>query len=166
MSTDLSPSYADLPLRDIHLPEAVAWWPIAPGWWMLLAGLILLGLLLLLWRRYRRRRQVRRAAWRSLKEIERNFREQGDKQQLLANLSILLRRLALSHASRTESAAVVGDQWLSLLDKVHQEMPYSRGIGYLLAQGPYQRQCDYDARQLLNLVRKTVKRWPLPGQPL
>ena len=22
-------------LRDIHLPEAVSWWPLAIGWWVL-----------------------------------------------------------------------------------------------------------------------------------
>ena len=27
-------------LRDIHLPEAVPWWPPAPGWWMLFALVI------------------------------------------------------------------------------------------------------------------------------
>ena len=26
-----------IPLRDLHLPEAVGWWPLAPGWWVLIA---------------------------------------------------------------------------------------------------------------------------------
>ena len=26
-----------LPLRDLHLPEAVGWWPLAPGWWGVIA---------------------------------------------------------------------------------------------------------------------------------
>ena len=32
-----------LPLRDLHLPDAIGWWPLAPGWWVLIA-LSLLGL--------------------------------------------------------------------------------------------------------------------------
>ncbi len=24
---------SELPLRDLHLPDAVGWWPLAPGWW-------------------------------------------------------------------------------------------------------------------------------------
>ena len=24
-----------LPLRDLHLPDAIGWWPPAPGWWVL-----------------------------------------------------------------------------------------------------------------------------------
>ena len=25
-----------LPLRDLHLPEPIGWWPLAPGWWVIL----------------------------------------------------------------------------------------------------------------------------------
>ena len=31
---------SQLPLRDIHLPAAIGWWPPALGWW-LLAALVL-----------------------------------------------------------------------------------------------------------------------------
>ena len=42
-------------LRDIHLPEAVSLWPLAPGWWLLLALIAaVLGLSIAVWlRRYR-----------------------------------------------------------------------------------------------------------------
>ena len=26
-----------IPLRDLHLPEAIGWWPLAPGWWLVIA---------------------------------------------------------------------------------------------------------------------------------
>ena len=29
-----------LPLRDIQLPDAVSWWPLAMGWWLLLLVMV------------------------------------------------------------------------------------------------------------------------------
>ena len=26
-----------IPLRDLHLPDAISWWPLAPGWWLAIA---------------------------------------------------------------------------------------------------------------------------------
>ena len=43
-------------LRDIHLPEAIGWWPLAPGWWLLII-LVCLGLITLA-RLFLRRRQA------------------------------------------------------------------------------------------------------------
>ena len=37
----MNPAASNLQLRDIHLPDAVSWWPPAPGWWLLLGGLLL-----------------------------------------------------------------------------------------------------------------------------
>ncbi|WP_152413228.1 DUF4381 family protein, partial [Xanthomonas graminis] len=39
-----------LPLRDVHLPPAPAWWPPAPGWLLLGAAVLLaLGIAFGLW---------------------------------------------------------------------------------------------------------------------
>ena len=60
---------AEIPLRDIHLPEPISWWPLAPGWWILVGGLLALAILgFLAWRFYARR-QIRRAE-RALASIE------------------------------------------------------------------------------------------------
>ena len=50
-------------LRDIHLPDPVGFWPLAPGWWILgLLILILLGVALrFLIKRYRNNRYRKQA---------------------------------------------------------------------------------------------------------
>ena len=43
-----------IPLRDLHLPEAIGWWPLAPGWWVVVA--LVAGGLYYLFRLYLRTR--------------------------------------------------------------------------------------------------------------
>ena len=49
-----------LPLRDLHLPDPVGWWPPAPGWWLLLATLAMLLIWLAVVLRSRHRRGAAR----------------------------------------------------------------------------------------------------------
>ena len=113
-----------LPLRDLHLPEAVGWWPLAPGWWLLIA-LFVTGLAYLTWRWYRawRFNAPRRYALRELAKFEADYLEHRNPVALGKQLSELLRRGMLAYAPRGEVAGLTGDAWLAWLDK-GMPLPY------------------------------------------
>jgi flagellar biosynthesis/type III secretory pathway M-ring protein FliF/YscJ len=52
-----------LPLHDIHLPEPISFfWPLAPGWWLLLAFVLVLILVSIWILRFRKRNAAKRFA--------------------------------------------------------------------------------------------------------
>lgn len=154
------PAAQALQLRDIHLPGAPALWPLAPGWW-LLAG-VLLALLawagVVGWRHYR----LRRERMQVLDELERISAGLAQERSpaILAQLSTLLRRLALLRFSRERVAGLTGDAWLHFLDASGQTTGFSTGPGRMLVTGPYQRSLpeDFDVQGLAYLVRQWVDR--------
>ncbi len=125
---------ATLPLRDIHLPQAVSWWPPAPGWWALLALAAVALLALAWWQRRFRARRANRAALRLLDDAA----AQAQAQPLAAvqTVSVALRRFIMTTEGRG-AAAVTDEAWLSLLDSRWDQDAFQAGEGKLLAHGPY-----------------------------
>lgn len=154
----------ELPLRDLHLPPAIDWWPPAPGWWIVIVTLTLL-LLFFAWRYLRRfrRNAARRQALRDLERLQRRYAESGDAVHLAAGLSALLRRAMLAYAPRQEVAGLTGNAWLAWLDRGLEGHPFSAGPGRLLAELPYRRSPvrDVDAASLVHAVEHRL-RTPLP----
>lgn len=101
-------------LRDIHLPEMIAFWPPAPGWW-LLAATVLAGLLLALCERRRRQSSVRRAALRELDALEVDARRGLETGEVASRLQALLRRVALVRKGRDVVAPIYGQPWFEML---------------------------------------------------
>lgn len=155
----------ELSLRDIHLPEAISWWPLAPGWWFLLL-LLMAGMgLMMWWRRRKARVQVRNAAlaeWQRLMDL---FQQEQDMNRLVQGLSILLRRVSLSYCSdrRAEVAGLSGEAWLCHLDEMHplpQQRPFSSGVGRLLLDAPYRQQVEGDLQALAVLCGEWLTALP------
>ena len=139
-----------LPIEDIHLPAELEW-SLAMGWWILLVliPLVLFGF----WRLYKyltRKTPVKTA--RKLLNQLKNNRELSDYQKV-CELSILLRRVAISTLSRTKTAALVGDDWLQFLESILKDKRFSEGVGKLLMSVPYQvpSSKDYDINALISL---------------
>ncbi len=152
----------ELPLRDIHLPEPVSWWPPAPGWWALP---LIAALLILLWvwvRRRRRRKAPVRAARRELKALRKAYRKRLDDPALAAELSQLLRRLAVTLHPRVEVARLTGEDWLRFLDRplkgTQQAGGFTEGPGRALAEAPYNPHAKTDGRALLDLAAQWIRR--------
>jgi len=104
-------------LRDIHLPAGPSWWPLAPGWW-LVAALVLLAIAAAAWA-WRRHRHSRRRQQRVLDELDRlarRHRDDGDRAALLRDLHQLLRRVAREHD--VGAIRQRGDAWRRTLARV------------------------------------------------
>jgi hypothetical protein len=147
-----------LPLRDLHLPDPVGWWPLAPGWWFVLL-LIATALGYLTWSAYQRWRHnaPRRFALRELAHYEAEFLKHRNPVTLGKQLSELLRRGMLAYAPRGEVAGLTGETWLQWLDS-GMPLPYfhTQG-GKSLLELPYRDPAgdfsDIDIDALLSAVR-------------
>lgn len=105
-------------LHDIVVPEAVSWWPLAPGWYVVGAFLVILLLWLgIRWIRRYRANRYRRAALSALSSIERDARSRQDPWGTLAEVAELLKRVALAAFPREVVAELSGDAWWSFLNE-------------------------------------------------
>ena len=144
----------ELPIRDLHLPDAVGWWPLAPGWWLLGAFVIvLLGWLLSRWLEHRRRGAARRYALRQLDALAASYARDGDAVALGSAASELLRRTMLAYAPRSDVAGLTGEAWLEWLDRDLDRSHFVEGDGRPLVEWPYRsRDAEIDRSDVAAFV--------------
>lgn len=130
---DIDP--ATLPLRDIHLPMAVAWWPPAWGWWVV-AVLLATGIVaVLLFARRRRQKKPQRECLQILARAQR-LAERGQTGPALGSVSVGLKRLAMTLYPEEPVAGLAGQCWLEWLD-AHGTGSFTSGEAEALARLPY-----------------------------
>lgn len=154
-----------IPIRDIHLPPLPGWWPPAPGWWLVLFILIILFIFIPFffnpWLRNKlNHRSVRQQAMENFLNIQSRYLNEHDKAALLQNLSVLLRRLCMTYTCRQQTAGLINEQWLHQLDAMSNKPCLSPELGELLTNGPYQKQPEYDADELLRCCRNWIQALP------
>ena len=144
----------DLPLRDIHLPDGVAFWPLAYGWWILIAVIIMTAIIAFIV--YKRNQKARISAITLARvefaRITSEYQKSNETLMLVKEISILLRRLSISLFPRTEVASLTGEEWLVYLDRYVDGAPFTEGQGRMLVDAPYRQ--NVDTEELDTLIQQ------------
>lgn len=150
--------HAELPLREIHLPNSISWWPPAYGWWLALGAAVLLLFIAVLLIRHYLKPTLRKQASRELDAIEKAYHATQDATKCLSELSILLRRATISQKHLAGAAGLTGQEWLNLLDQPLKVPEFSQGVGQILLVGPYHYRVDNEqVTALIELCKKWVR---------
>ncbi len=155
---------SEIPIRDLHLPEAIGWWPLAPGWWVLiaLAAAALFVLLRRLGRAYARG-AARRHALRQLEMYSKEYLTHLDGVLFGTQLSELVRRTMLAYAPRSEVAGLTGEEWLAWLDRDLDTPRFKGEAGRKLLEIPYRKPGDdVSAMELRDVVAAVRQRLATP----
>ena len=160
-------------LADIHLPDAVTWWPPALGWWCL-AVLFLVLLTVLAWNlreRMQRQRKMRVAlheldqAWQHYLTQE-SFSQRQDEPglALLNTINNILRRVALLYYPQEEIAPLSGGKWLAFLDQCDPEAGFAALGTDGLGDSLYRKTWVGDPEPAYNMDRQWIEnRYMLEG---
>jgi hypothetical protein len=145
-------------LRDVHLPDAVSAWPSTPGWTVLFVLLIVACLVGIGWGyRYWRRRRLIQGIWQRFTELECAYHQQTQPaERVIAELSTLLRRLALRAYPREQIAGLQGNDWLAFLDKSLGGDDFQQRARELVT-APYQARVTSELQPVFDLCRQWIK---------
>lgn len=147
-------------LHDIEGLDVLGWWPLAPGWWMVII-LSSSALFLLSFWFYRKR--VFEGSWRhaiscQLSEMEHTL-EESTAQATVADLSELIRRIAMHQYSRSECAGLEGSAWLLWLTHHDPKRLDWAKKGKWLIEAPYAPSGLSIPLEDIRIVIKAIRRW-------
>ena len=107
-------------LRDIRGLDPVSFWPLAPGWWLILGGVLFVAVMVIGWRKlsphisFGRPRDWRVDARWLVRDLRRRL-PTLDGRIAASEFSELMRRIAMARTSRDECAGLSGRDWLDWL---------------------------------------------------
>ena len=151
-------------LRDIHLPSGLPWWPLAPGWWVIIFFLLLLvSIFVFLYLRHRyEKSRFRREALQQINKLQQRYQIGESQHELLAELSQLLKTVAVTRfPEQHHIAGLKGKDWLEFLHQTQSAnatIEINRNIARGLIIGPY-RAVDTVAETDMSRLLVLAKEW-------
>ena len=149
-----------LDLRDIHVPGDSLWWPLAPGWWILILSFIAFTIGI----RWMVKRYRRRSLYRSCQAQFAQLRSDIKKGQIdknpAAEISIFLRRVLISYQGRDNGASLYGEDWISAVGSLDTHSVFNEQHMEFLAYAQYKKDATIDVNELLEKTGQWVSQLP------
>lgn len=145
-------------LRDIHMPEPISTWPLAPGWYFLYLLLLFLTIVIIyfiyqFWKKHCLKKQI----FHELQKIETLMLTEESTAQAISKISILLKRIAFLKYPRVTVASLHGNEWLTFLDYTGKTQAFTQGVGKLLVTLPYQKQQELIPAEFFDCIKKWIR---------
>jgi hypothetical protein len=155
-------------LRPLHAPEAISWWPPAPGWWIV-ATLILITVtlaIIFLWRHWKNNR-YRRHALQEVAQLKNDFSQEP--LHYCQQINRLLKRIGIHIWPKTVTAKLTGRSWIDFLNAQCKRQIFSEHSIALLGKSAYQAEADIspdDIDKLHNDVMQWIKQHRRNAMPV
>lgn len=147
-----------LPLADIHLPDPVSIWPLAPGYWVILAATVALLITALSVLRHLKRRRNRNRYRAQVEQLLQDLDSDAPLASYTHEILALLKRAA-KHAGASVALLSAGNSefigWLKSTSPASAEL-LTAELETLLLTGLYQPNPVGDKGQLLRFARHWV----------
>ena len=141
-------------LRDIHLPDSVSVFPLAIGWYILIVIFIVIVFLFFfkLFQLKIKNYKINKI-FLIIEQIE-NTKEKSD--DFIADITILLKRVAKLKYSKENPQFLYGVEFLKFLDRKMNCNDFTQGAGKVLLN-IYQKNDGSDYSDLVLLVKKWIR---------
>lgn len=145
-------------LRDIHYPSPISWWPLAPGWYLLIAllGVLFFLIIRLLYKRWCKVKK-QKIILQKLNDIKIKVQQNPFSEEVVQPLALLLKQVSLLLYPRQQVSGLCGQAWLEFLNRTGKTELFTSDIGRLLISAPYQARPPAELAELVRLVENWIK---------
>lgn len=149
---DTSNPLADL--KDVHLPQDSSIFPLAYGWYIVIAVVIMSIIIALLILRKRKIKNAERAKIEGLLNAIKE-REIPDN-EIIEECSVLLKRVAVMKFADRNPHLLFANKWLEFLDETGKTTEFTAGHGKCLVN-IYRRQQIENKEDFFNVIRNWLR---------
>lgn len=149
-------------LKDVHLPDSIGWWPLAPGWYLLMFVILTLVLIAALWiHKKRLYAKPKNQAIALLNTYKMEYEKEQNSQLTSSRISELLRRVALVYFPRAEVASLHGTDWLNFLNQTAKDVDFN-AVQSMLLDSPFKTSETINLNPLIHNAEQWIKQRKIP----
>jgi hypothetical protein len=143
-------------LKDIHLPDPIEQFQLAPGWLILI--ILTIGLIIYAILQWHKKRQALALLIPANSELDLIAQSKADG-RAIAELSALLKRVCLIYFPTTQVAALSGESWTKFINQHVGHELFTEQQQQLFAQLAYQANCQVEPslwNEVINSSRTAI----------